>query len=140
MVARPGGAHLVTDMEAIESIKSGKHFVPHEKGNILFRKYGHHWGLKPHMSYRQSMLFMAYLKTMDEKMYRNLLIKIQDGECFADAFNETFNLSLNDIWDKFLKEIKSKSNNNMYQTGIPLRSMLAGDAERYAVMTIVVIT
>ena len=105
-VSNGGGAHLVTKEKAIESIKRGNHFVPHAKGSFIFPKYGNSWGLKPHMFYRQSMIFVAYLKMIDEKKYQDFLLKIQDRASFADSFNSVFEVGLNDTWINFLKEIK----------------------------------
>jgi hypothetical protein len=108
-VSGGGGAQNVTEPEAIEAIKAGEHFKPHEKGNIFFRKYGHHWGLSPQMFYRQSMMFVAYLKDTDEEKYRSLLLGIQDGAGFANSFHNAFGVSLAEIWNDFLEKIKIES-------------------------------
>ena len=72
---------------------------------MFFRKYASHWGLRPHMFYRQSMMFVAYLKDFDNNKYRDLLFNIQDGESFADSFNKAYGLSLKDVWKQFLLQI-----------------------------------
>jgi hypothetical protein len=108
-VSGGGGAQNVTESEAIEAIKAGKHFEPHEKGSIFFRKYGHHWGLSPHMFYRQSMMFIAYLKNIDEEKYRSFLLAIQDGAGFSESFHNAFGVSLAEIWDDFLEKIRNGS-------------------------------
>jgi hypothetical protein len=105
-VSGGGGAQTVTESEAIEAIKAGEHFEPHETGSIFFRKYGHHWGLSPQMFYRQSMMFVAYLKHSDEQKYHGLLLSIQDGACFSDAFHDAFHASLSELWQEFLSDIK----------------------------------
>ena len=105
-VSGGGGAQTVTESEAIEAIRAGKRFEPHERGSIFFRKYGHHWGLSPYMFYRQSMIFVTYLKNMDEQKYRSFLLSIQDGACFSDAFHDAFHTSLSESWQEFLAEIK----------------------------------
>jgi hypothetical protein len=114
-VSGGGGAQTVTESEAIEAIKAGKHFEPHKTGRIFFRKYGHHWGLSPHMFYRQSMMFVAYLKNIDEQKYRGFLLSIQEGTCFSDSFHDAFNTNLTEIWQEFLAEIKKcEGHNNTY--------------------------
>jgi hypothetical protein len=105
-VSGGGGAQKVSESEAIEAIKAGKHFEPHETGGIFFRKYGHHWGLSPHMFYRQSMMFVAYLKSIDEQKYRSFLLSIQDGTCFSDSFDDAFNARPEEIWQEFVINIK----------------------------------
>jgi len=103
-VSGGGGAQNVSESEAIEAIKAGKHFEPHEKGNIFFRKYGHHWGLTPQMFYRQCMMFVVYLKNIDEQKYRSFLLCIQDGAGFSESFHDAFDVSLAEIWNEFLTE------------------------------------
>ena len=107
-----GGAQNVTETEAIEAIKAGKHFEPHEKESVFFRKYGHHWGLSPQMFYRQSMMFVAYLKDIDEERYRSFLLAIQDGSGFSESFHNAFDASLAEIWKEFLIEIEKQEGHN----------------------------
>jgi hypothetical protein len=103
-VSNGGGAHTVTDEEALEAIASGSHFVPHEDGGIFFRKYASHWELTHHMFYRQSMVFVAYLKSRDENKYRDLLLSIQNGSSFPNAFNDTYGVGVSQIWEQFVAE------------------------------------
>ncbi len=105
-VSGGGGAQNVTESEAIEAIRTGKHFEPHEKGSIFSRKYGHHWGLSPHMFYRQSMMFVAYLKNVNEEKYRGFLLAIQDGAGFSKSFYNAFDKNLEVTWKEFLVEIE----------------------------------
>lgn len=117
-VSGGGGAQNVTESEAVEAIKTGKHFEPNEKGSIFFRKYGHHWGLSPQMFYRQSMMFVAYLKDTGEEKYCSLLLGIQDGAGFSKSFHTAFDASLAEIWKEFLTEIEKSAGhkNNKYYT------------------------
>jgi len=48
-VSGGGGAHTVTEDEAMRYFMAGKHFVPNETGGLLFRNTPSDWGLKPHM-------------------------------------------------------------------------------------------
>jgi len=105
-VSGGGGAHTVTDEEALEAIASGSHFVPHEDGGIFFRKYASHWGLTHHMFYRQSMVFVAYLKSRDENKYRDLLLSIQNGSSFRDAFDDAYGVRVSQIWGQFVEETR----------------------------------
>ena len=57
-----GGAEKVTEAEAIEKFNSGKHFIPIVKTGFFSRKSAHDYELTPHMFYRQSGMFVAYLK------------------------------------------------------------------------------
>ncbi len=104
-VSGGGGAYTVTDSQAIEAIKAGQHFEPHEEGGILFRKYAGNWGLSPHMFYRQSMVFVAYLKALDEQKHRKLVLSIEDGLSFSESFHNAYGLSVAQVWEMFLREL-----------------------------------
>jgi hypothetical protein len=105
-VSGGGGAHTVTDQDALEAIASGCHFMPHEDGGIFLRKYASHWGLGHHMFYRQSMVFVEYLKSQDENKYRDLLLGIQNGSSFRVAFDDAYGVRVSKIWEQFLEETK----------------------------------
>jgi len=110
LVSKGGGAAEVTEEEAVQAISSGKHFEPYVNGglyNFLFPKYGGHWGLKPHMFYRQSMLFVSFMKDYDKKAFKNLLLNLQNGQNFAKSFQSAYNTSIKDIWYLFLKHLRA---------------------------------
>lgn len=100
-----GGAHTVTDEQAIDSIKSGKNFVPNEADGFIFQKTASHWGLNHHMFYRQSMLFISYLMTINKPGFQNFLLEIENGEQFATALHVAYNKGLEELWNEFLHEI-----------------------------------
>jgi hypothetical protein len=118
LVSGGGGAHKVTEHEALQSIASGSHFVPHEDGGIFFRKYASHWELTHHMFYRQSMIFVAYLKSLDEHKYRDFLLSIQNNMSFADAFSNVFGVSILKIWEQFLAETEAPSTADKSERGM----------------------
>lgn len=104
-VSGGGGAHTVTEKQAIDSIKSSKYFVPNESGGFIFRKTAIDWGLKHHMFYRQSMMFINYLAATNESAYRKLLLSIENGEGFSAALQTAYNKKIKDLWKEFLQEI-----------------------------------
>jgi hypothetical protein len=106
-VSNGGGAQNVIETAAIDSIKKGKHFIPHLNASWFYRRDASYWGLTPHMMYRQCMIFTAYLKTEDEKSFRNLLLAVQDGIDFEEAFEGSFQLSIEKLWQKFLQKCNS---------------------------------
>lgn len=101
-----GGAHRVSDRRAIEAIKSGKHFIPTESDGLIFQKTASDWGLKPHMFYRQSMMFIRYLAENGEVDFRKLLLSVENGERFSAAFENAYNRKLEEVWNDFIYEIK----------------------------------
>lgn len=108
-VSGGGGAGTVSEKEAVEFILSGKAFEPNTAGgllDILFPKYGNHWGLKPHMFYRQSSVFVNYLKEKDEKAFRTLLVSLQEGVAFSKAFDQAYETTVREEWRSFVGRLK----------------------------------
>jgi hypothetical protein len=108
-ISEGGGAGDVTETEAIETILAGKHFEPHDDGGILdflFPKYGSHWGLKPHMFYRQSMLFVSFMKEYDKEAFKNLILNMYNGQTFAKSFQYAYNISTEQMWHMFTNQLK----------------------------------
>ncbi|MHB9099270.1 MAG: hypothetical protein ACYC5X_15760 [Syntrophales bacterium] len=107
-VSNGGGAHTVTEEQAIDSIKSGKYFVPNERGGFIFKKTPGDFGLQPHMFYRQSMTFISYLAATNESGYRKLILGIENRERFSTALQEAYNKKLEELWDDFLHEVNKR--------------------------------
>lgn len=104
-VSNGGGGNLVSQKQAIEYIRSGKHFVPNDAGGFIFRKTPSDFGLRPHMFYHQSMLFINYLATIDPPGFQKLLLSVESGEWFSAAFQAAYSKKLEDLWNEFLLEI-----------------------------------
>lgn len=107
-VSDGGGAHTITDKQAIDSIKSGKHFVPDEAGGFIFKKTASDWNLNHHMFYRQSMLFLSYLSSIKESSYRKFILDIQNGVQFSAALKAGYDKKLEELWHDFLNEVENK--------------------------------
>lgn len=104
-VSEGGGAHTVTEKQAIDSIKSGKYFVPDETGVFIFQKTASDWGLEHHMFYRQSMMFIGYLAATNESGYQKFLLGVENGEEFSAALQAAYNKKLKELWNDFLHKI-----------------------------------
>ena len=104
-VSNGGGAHTVTEKQAIDFIKSGKYFVPNETGGFIFQKTASDWGLEHHMFYRQSMMFISYLAKTNQFEYRKLLLGVENGERFSTALQAAYNKKLEELWNDFLREV-----------------------------------
>lgn len=100
-----GGAQRVSRSEAVAAIKDGRHFLPNEKGSFLFSKGPSRWGLKHHMFYHQAMLFMEYLKDVDESSYRKFLLSIKDGSNVGDACKSSYGKDLMAMWHSFVSTL-----------------------------------
>jgi hypothetical protein len=108
-VSDGGGAHTVTEKQAIDSIKSGKYFVPNDKGGFIFQKTASDFGLEHHMFYRQSMMFISYLAATNKSGYRKLLLCVENGERFSIAFQTAYKKKLEELWNEFLHEVNKMS-------------------------------
>lgn len=69
-VSNGGGAHLISENQAIESIRAGKHFFPNKADGFIFKKTPSDFDLKPHMFYRQSMMYINFLATINDRSFR----------------------------------------------------------------------
>lgn len=104
-VSNGGGGHLVSQKQAMEYIRSGKHFVPNDVGGFIFRKTPSDFGLRPHMFYHQSMMFIRYLATIDQPAFQRLLSSVENGESLSAALQASYHKQLKDLWSEFLYKI-----------------------------------
>lgn len=130
LVSRGGGAQKVTDQQALESIAGGSHFVPHEEGGIFFRKYATPLELTHHMFYRQRMLFVRYLRSLDEDKYRTFLLSVQDGARFARAFDDGFGVAVSEVRQQFLESVNRELTSGRSCEGWEYRRNLHGTSKR----------
>ncbi len=101
MVSGGGGAEKTSEAEAVAAIRNGKALKPDDSGSFLFHRSAHSYCLEPHMFYRQSCMFVAYLKGLDETKFRTLLLTIEGGTPFAEAFPATYRTTLDAVWQQF---------------------------------------
>ena len=106
-VSNGGGAQTVSVNEATESIVNGKHFIPVTGGFLgcLNQKSSADNALSHHMRYRQYMIFVSFLKNKDERKFKVFLMSIQDGVSFSESIRKSFNTTLDQLWQDFIKDI-----------------------------------
>ncbi len=112
LVSDGGGAERVSDSKAIEAINQGQTFIPDEGrgvlASLLFPRYGSYWNLEQQMFYHQAMLFVDFLRKKDKAAFKRLLLDIQSGLPFSVSLSNSYGMSLADLWNLFLQEIKAK--------------------------------
>jgi hypothetical protein len=103
-----GGAAVeeVSEVEAVKAILAGKHFTPDTSGNFFFPKRWSAYGLKPHMFYRQSFMYVFYLNRLDESKFRAFILAIENNRRFEDSFNSIFGMTMDSAWQQFVAQIK----------------------------------
>lgn len=102
-VSGGGGAENVTEQQAREAIASGRHFVPETTGSLVSNTNARAHGLDPHMFYRQSGMFIAYLQHTDEAHFKALLLAIEDGKTLESAFPNDYGKTIETAWREFVE-------------------------------------
>ena len=100
-----GGAENVTPAEAARAIRAGRHFDPADSDGWLFRRTAHDFGLTPHLFYRQSGLFLAWLRTRDLAAFASLLARIDAGDGLDAAFRAGYGAIAVELWPRFVAEL-----------------------------------
>ena len=110
LVSDGGGAQTVSKNEAIESIVTGKHFIPTSGGYFGFfnQKSSDDNALSHHMRYRQYMIFVSFIKNKDEEKFKSFLLSIQDGVNLSQSIEKSYDTTLDQLWQNFIKNIHSK--------------------------------
>jgi hypothetical protein len=98
------GGEGVTPAEAIRAVATGETFTPDDRGSLLMPKRAHDYGMETYMFYRQSQLFVEYIRDRDPEAFRDFLIALQTGEwrSFGDLFEASFGLSVSGAWSAFV--------------------------------------
>lgn len=104
-ISKGGGAENVSEKEAIENINTAKHFTPVVDTGIFSRKYAHDYGLSPQMFYRQSSLFVNYLKQSNPKAFSDSYISLSNGEDFSEVWEKYYGRKLHLLWVEFLLSV-----------------------------------
>lgn len=106
-VSEGGGAESVSDAEAIKSIKAGVSFTPGEVSSIWGHKFAHDYGLKPHLYYRQSSLFVRYLKKSNPLAFKRSYLSLIRGKSFSEIWLKNYGKRIPDLWADYLRSINA---------------------------------
>jgi hypothetical protein len=106
-VSSGGGAENVSEDEARQAIASGQHLEPKTSGSLLFPVDATDYGLTHHMFYRQSSLFIGYLKQLDEDQFKAFLLAIEDKQTFEGAFETAYGKSIETAWREFVTDVSA---------------------------------
>jgi len=98
------GASKATVDDARQAIAAGKTFTPDTSGSLLSRKGAYQFGLKTNMFYRQAAMFVEYLHDLDNQKFKTLLLAIEDGVDFENAFNASYQTPIDAIWKDFVQQ------------------------------------
>jgi hypothetical protein len=105
VVSEGGGAENVTPAEASRAILNSRHFTPRPSGSLrkaLFSQGQITDGLPPHLFYRQSSLFVAFLRIQNPKSFQQFLADVLDGGSFEKSLTNAYGKNLNALWTEFV--------------------------------------
>jgi hypothetical protein len=103
-VSQGGGAENVSEIEAREALARGQSFRPNATGSLLFPQTGAREKMTPHLFYRESALFVAFLSRRDPAAFERLLIAVEDRIGFAAAVRGAYGHDLPALWTEFVAE------------------------------------
>ena len=104
-VSNGSGAEGVTKKEAIAAIRQGKSIQPNGSGGLLFRKTASSFGLKPHMFYRQSEIFVTWLHEVSPNKFLQLFVSLEKGNTLDEALLSVYGFNASEGWEKYKKSL-----------------------------------
>lgn len=111
-VSGGGGAEKMSEAGAAGAILEGKGLKPEASGSFFFKKFASSYGVEPPLFYRQSGMFVAWLKRFDESRFRAFMLSIEDGRDFEESFHGAFGLSLDNAWQRFKEKLRADTGGN----------------------------
>lgn len=131
LVSGGATASSVAMPDALRALTDGHRFTPDEGRNavssFLFPHYGTYWNIENRMFYRQSMLFVQFLRDHDEVSFARLLVAVERGDDFGEAFRRAYSVSVGVLWVKFLENarvaggLEVENAERLRQVEVPLR-------------------
>lgn len=109
-VSNGGGSGNVNDSAAILEILRGNHFCPVARENILFPKSFSNDKIRPWMEYRQSMLFVKFMKEGKNREFGLLLDAIFNKKSFSKSVEISYGTSVSGLWNGFIEKLKNAVN------------------------------
>jgi hypothetical protein len=106
-VSGAGGEGVTTD-EALRAIAFGETFIPDENGSLLRPKRAGDYGMETYMFYRQSQLFVDYMRERDPGAFRDFMLVLLDGQWdfFGELFEASFGVSVGGMWNAFVGSVR----------------------------------
>lgn len=106
VVSGGGGAEKMSEAGAAKAILAGKGLKPEAYGSFFFKKFANSYGVEPPMFYRQSGMFVAWLRKQDQGRFRTFMLAIEEDRNFNESFNGAFGQSLDKAWQQFVDQLK----------------------------------
>ncbi len=105
VVSDGGGAEKVSPEEARTAFQAGRHFQPVARRSLLAPESAATYGLEAHLYYRQSSMFVSYLRDQNLAAFAGLMKSINARIAFANAIQSNYGQSLQTLWQDFLDSL-----------------------------------
>lgn len=105
-ISEGAGAEKVSEQKALEAIKQGNTIRPNGSGSLLFMKTASSFGLRPHMFYRQSAMYVKWLHDLDDGKFHELFDYLHKGNTLDEALISVFGFGASAGWEIFVRDIK----------------------------------
>lgn len=117
-----GGGAEVSEGEATDDLLAKEHFIPVLEGNVFYdfrsiftktKAYetnprGKAADVRIKSLYRQAMMFIGYLKGHDPDKFEKLLLSLEDGVAFREAWGKFYTMNIDVAWERFLASRREK--------------------------------
>jgi hypothetical protein len=107
VVSGGAGAQACTPDEAARHLLAGRAFDPAEEGSLFWNRTASSYGLRYPVFYRQSAMFIEYLRKADPNAFQAALQMLLDGEAFQPSFEHAYGKPLVSYWDFFTESIQA---------------------------------
>jgi hypothetical protein len=108
LVSGGGGAEGVSEADAIDFILAGRTIDPNDTHTIFSHDSASSVGLPAHMFYKQSAMFLGYLKDRNPVGFRRLISSVENGTPFKNAFADGVGSSVDSAWREFVDSLASR--------------------------------
>lgn len=107
-VSGGGGAEPVSVEQARQALREGRALVPRERDGFHRSFFPDHDGLPVFLFYRQSGMFVGYLRARDEAAFRRVLMELKNGASFAQAVQSGYGQDTAGLWTEFVRQVAPK--------------------------------
>ena len=104
--ASNGAGIAATSAQAAQSIREGKFIDPAEAGSIFRNRTASSYGLPVSIFYRQSHLFVQYLKDQNPAAFSLARAAILQGDDFQESFRRAYGQPIASYWPGFVNTVQ----------------------------------
>lgn len=115
-VSEGAGAENVSERDALASMAEGQCIVPNAATGWMGGGRGAPPGMRSHMFYRQSAMFIAFVRSADENKFMHVLRALNAGSDLEEAFTHAYGQAINPLWQRFIS-----SSQTSFEKGGPRR-------------------